>query len=374
MTPAHPTTVALDVGPLHGHRTGVGTAVAHLVEALGRRHDVALVPYLVSARARVTPPERRLPLPAAVAMRAWSRAGWPRVDRWLGAADVVHGTNYAVPPSRLPSLVSVYDCWALRHPEQAGAAVRRSGEVLRRAVRAGAHVHVSSHATARAAGELLGTEHVHVVHLGPLPTPAPGSPPRADLLGATFVLALGTVERRKALPSLVAAFGRIAGAHPGVRLVLAGAPGDASREVAEAVAQLGAPADRVVVLGPVDAGAKGWLLAHAAALAYPSWDEGFGFPVLEAQTAGLPVVARRSGSIPEVGGDGVLLVDDDDGEEAFVTSFASALEQVLDDGAVRLGLIAAGHTNVARFDWDDTAAGLASLYHALAATGAAVGR
>ena len=105
-----------------------------------------MLPYVLSFRSRPTPPTRRLPLPAAVAHELWSRLDGPRLDRWLGDAEVVHGTNYVVPPTRRPAVVSVYDCWFLTHPAQAAPAVRRAGEVLRRRVRAGATVHASSHA------------------------------------------------------------------------------------------------------------------------------------------------------------------------------------------------------------------------------------
>ena len=121
-----PVRLAIDVGPLYGRRTGVGVAVAELVAALDDHAGVELLPYLLSFRTTPEPPARRLPLPAAAAVRAWSRLDHPRVDRWLGDAEVVHGTNYVVPPSRRPALVSVYDCWFLANPAR-GIAGRPPG-------------------------------------------------------------------------------------------------------------------------------------------------------------------------------------------------------------------------------------------------------
>ena len=209
-----PVRLAIDVGPLYGRRTGVGAAVAELVSALTEHAGVELMPYLLSFRTTPEPPARRLPLPAAAAVRAWSRLDHPRVDHWLGAAEVVHGTNYVVPPSRRPALVSVYDCWFLANPGEASPDVRRAGEVLRRRVQRGATVHTSSHATAAAVRDLLGARDVEVVHLGALPVdPSPEHVPApwlAALAGRPYVLALGTVERRKNLPVLAAAFGAAA--------------------------------------------------------------------------------------------------------------------------------------------------------------------
>lgn len=363
--------VAIDTGPLHGPRSGVATAVDHLVAALREAAppglpDVDLLPYVTSFRARTRrlgDGARRLPLPAALAHRIWARTDHPRVDRWLRPADVVHGTNYVVPPTRMPRVVSVYDCWFLRHPGEVHPDVRRAAEVLRRAVRGGAVVHASSQATADAARELLGAESVHVVHLGaPTPDAVEARPHAAVVDGAPFVLALGTLERRKNLPRLVEAFDAVAAVLPAVRLVLAGGGDDDRHAIDAAIAGL-APshAGRVVVTGRVDAAGKAWLLRNAAVLAYPSLDEGFGFPLLEAMAAGLPIVASTAGSIPEVAGDAALLVDPTD-----VAALSEALVAALADEAVRKRLLAAAPGRLAEFTWQRAADGMRALYRDVA--------
>ena len=92
--------LAIDVGPLYGHRTGVGTAVDGMTAALAARGDVELHPYLTSFRASPRDGDRKLPVPGIVGSHVWSRLDRPRADRWLGDVDVVHGTNYVAPPSR----------------------------------------------------------------------------------------------------------------------------------------------------------------------------------------------------------------------------------------------------------------------------------
>ena len=118
--------------------------------------------------------------------------------------------------------------------------------------------------------------------------------------------------------------------------------------------------DRVLRTGAVDVATKEWLVARALVLAYPSLDEGFGFPLLEAQAAGLPIVATRAGSIPEVAGDGAEFVEPADAE-----ALAAGLARVIADETLRAQLIAAGHTNRARFSWDDTASTMSALYRRL---------
>lgn len=355
--------VAFDVGPLAGRRTGIGAGVAALRTVLADDDRLHLLPYLSSFRARPQDGVRRLPLPAAAAHRFWSHLDHPRADRWLAGAAVVHGTNYVVPPTRIPRLVSVYDCWFLRNPAQAHPDVVRAGRVLARSVRRGAVVHASSHATADAVRELFPGADVRVVHLAPLAMPDPTiGCPIAELDGRDFVVAVATLERRKNLPQLVRAFGEIASMHPELRLVLAGGDGDDRPAVDAAVDALprGVGA-RVLFTGYVDDAVRAWLLHHARVLAYPSLDEGFGFPLLDAMGAGLPIVASTAGSIPEIAGDAALLCDADD-----LDGLAAALHAALDDDAERARLVAAGTRRLSALSWRSTADQLIGLYRELA--------
>ncbi len=357
-----PLRLAVDTGPLYGHRTGVAAAVDGMLEAFAARDDVVLAPYLVSFRSDPADGHRRLPLPGLAASHLWSRFDHPRCDRWLTDVDLVHGTNYVAPPTSLPTVISVYDCWFLKHPELAAPVVRRAGLTLRRAAARGAWIHTSSEATAEAARSLLGTDRVVTVHLGPPTAPSsavsPTPPVAAVFDGEPFVVAIGTEERRKALPILVRAFGLLAADDARAQLVLAGAPGDESAEITAAIEALPAMVgNRVHRLGPIDDDTKHWLVRHASVLAYPSLDEGFGFPILESQSVGTPVVASRTGAIPEVAGSAAVLVDGHLPE-----SFAAGLRSVLTSGVGRLGLIEAGYRNVGRFSWARTATGLIDLY------------
>ena len=369
-------TVAVDVTPLLGTRTGIGYAVAEIVTSL-RALDAAptLVPYTLSARARLlrdqVPPDTRfVPLPARVLLAAWARSDAPRIDRWLRPAQVVHATNYLAPPSSLPTLLSIYDCSFVRYPELCTPEVRAFEPTIRRAVARGATLHTGSQFVADEIEEIFGpglraSGRIAVVPLG---VPAVGEeakmPPAiaADLDGAPFVLAISTIEPRKNFPHLVGAFGEVAARHDDLRLVIAGHDGPARLEVDAAIEHLPPSIGRRVVLaGPVTAAGKRALLESATVLAYPSIYEGFGFPILEAMTSGLPVVAARAGSIPEIAGDAALLVDPTD-----ETALAAAVERVVTDDGLRDELVARGHDRVRAFSWEDTALALAACYRRLA--------
>ena len=213
--------------------------------------------------------------------------------------------------------------------------MRRAGEVLRRRVQAGATVHASSHATAARVRERPRSR----ARRGHPPRSAGPSPmPRrraAEPVGRR-ARRPAVRARRSARSNAARTCRRWCGrsvpsppttARPGwsspARRVTTRTPW-----TPRSTRSIPSPGARVVRPGSVDDATKSWLLHHARVLAYPSLDEGFGFPILEAQQVGLPVVATRAGSIPEIAGDGAELVPVGD---------ADALAGALDLAARRRG-------------------------------------
>jgi glycosyltransferase involved in cell wall biosynthesis len=175
------------------------------------------------------------------------------------------------------------------------------------------------------------------------------------------VLSLGTVERRKNVRSLIAAFERLAVEHPSVRLVIAGAPGNDQAAVDAAIKLLTPTiADRILQLGVIDEALKSQLLRHATALGYVSLDEGFGFPLLEAQQVALPIVASTAGSIPEIAGSAALFSSPHD-----IDAIAANLHLAVTSSSVRSKLALQASRNLDRFSWATTASLLTNLYHDL---------
>jgi glycosyltransferase involved in cell wall biosynthesis len=376
MTPTARPTVAIDVTPLLGARSGIGVAVAEIVAAF-RALDAgpALVPYTLSARARLhradAPDDTRfVPMPARVLLRAWTRSDRVSIDRWIKPAQVLHATNYLTPPSKLPTLVSVYDCSFIRYPELCTPEVRAFEPIVRRAIARGATVHTGSSFVAGEIEEIFGpglAARGQLVVI-PLGVPALGdssnlSPDLAARLDRQrFVLAIGTLEPRKNYAHLITAFGRLAERVPDLLLVIAGHEGPDRPGVDRALARLSpAHRERVLITGGVSDATRRALLDRAAVLAYPSIYEGFGFPVLEAMSVGVAVVAARAGSIPEVAGDAAVLVEPTD-----EVALADALERVVNDGETRAELIARGRDRIRAFSWDETARKLAATYRKLA--------
>jgi glycosyltransferase involved in cell wall biosynthesis len=299
-------------------------------------------------------------MPAGVLGRLWSAKDWPPGEWWTGDVDVVHGTNFVVPPTkRAAAVVSVYDLTAVRFPQLCAPASLRYPELVRRAVRGGAWVHTLASSIAAEVVDLLDVppERVRVVPSGLDAAPAGDAATGRVVAGADrYVLALGTVEPRKGLPDLVRAFDRLAGERRDLHLVVVGPDGWGAAAFGAAVA-MARHGDRVRRLSWVDVAARSDLLAGARVLAVPSVYEGFGYPPLEAMAAGTPVVATSVGSLPEVLGDAARFVDAGD-----VDALTAALADVVDDDAVAADLAARGPAQAATYTWERCADGLVELY------------
>ena len=361
--------VGIDATPLLGQPTGVGAFVAGAMGELARDPDLGLTAYALSLRggrglgahlpAGVN--AAKLPLPANVLLAAWALADVPPIEWWTGPVDVIHATNFVSPPSRRAAeVVTVHDLTPLRHPELAAPATRPFPALVRRALARGAMVHTPSAYVKAEVVELLGAhpDRVRSIHHGvPSGVVAGASPPPSKgPVRGPYVLALGTVEPRKALPLLVHAFDLVAADHPDLSLVVAGPKGWGEDALSDARARAH-HGDRVVRLGWQDPPAAASLLAGAQVLAFPSLYEGFGFPPLQAMAAGVPVVASRGGALPEVLGDGAQLVNQSDAD-----SLAEGLALVLGDDELRATLVARGRRRAADFSWTACARGLAELY------------
>jgi glycosyltransferase involved in cell wall biosynthesis len=369
-----PVRVAVDATSLFGARTGVGVFTAEVLARLGDHPEVEARAFAVTWRGRgalpaLLPagvrPADRLPAPARPLRQAWRRVDWPPIEWWTGTVDVVHGPNFVVPPTRHAArLVTVHDLTPVRLPELGNRDTAAYPGLLRRALRGGAHVHVPSSFVAGEVVDLLGADpgRVHVIALG-VSAVTGGDPARGlARAGGPYVLALGTVEPRKDLPRLVAAFDAIAADHDDLRLVVAGPDGWGVVPFAAAV-DAAAHRNRIVRAGFVDDAARADLLAGAAVFAYPSRYEGFGLPPLEAMAAGTPVVATDAGALPEVCGDAALLVPTGDTD-----ALAAGLDRVVADDALRETLVGRGRARAAAFSWDECTAGLRRLYARLTAS------
>ncbi|MGI8854805.1 MAG: glycosyltransferase family 4 protein [Thermomicrobiales bacterium] len=309
------------------------------------------------------PPTDLLPLPPRWEWRAmpfprlWThlRLSWEMVRR---RPDVLFVPAHVVPAIHpRATVVTVHDLGYRHFPDAHPALSRRYLDLSTRwSVRAARRVIAVSAATRDDLVAMLGAPatKIAVVHHGVRTVAClPESDRRATLehLGITqpYVLFVGTVQPRKNLQRLIRAFAQIVAAGLPHRLVIAGRMGWLTEPIRAEVAALSLT-DRIHFAGYVPDDDLPALYRGADAFAFPSLYEGFGMPVLEALSYGVPVVASNSTSLPEIVGDAGVLVDPLD--EAAI---GAALVRVLTDATLRARLAVAGPERAAHFTWQQCA-------------------
>ena len=356
--------ILLDYRPALRQRTGVGQYVHELaralVPALGEEDRLVLFSSSWKDRASsaavpgATLVDVRIPVSAL--NFAWHRLEWPPVDWLSGAVDVAHSAHPLLVPSRRGlKVVTIHDLDFLDHPERTDAEIRRDYPILTasHAARADLVVVVSEH-TARQVESRLRIPRARMALCRP-GAPPPVVNPFVERPGP--ILFVGTVEPRKNLPMLSAAYEAVARRRTEVPpLLIAGKQGDQSAGILEQL-RSAAPAGRIEYRGYVTDAERQRLYAEASMLVLPSLEEGFGMTLVEAMQAGVPVIASNRGALPEVVGDAGILVD-----PTSAAGVAAAIERLLDSPDERRHRIAAGRAQAAVFSWSDSAKTLMAAY------------
>jgi glycosyltransferase involved in cell wall biosynthesis len=373
----------IDARPaLDPRRTGVGHYTQQLIRHLPHADpDSEYVAWYLHAKGLLRPrrffdsvsapnlSERASRFPARVFEPMSSRLGVPRTE-WSVDFDVLLATNFLPPATRQPGVVMVVHDLAYEHlpdtaPHMDDRWRRRFDAWLRKA--AGVIVPSASTRDDLLAVHPVDPDRVTVTPLGvDASVYAPAPRERVEAVRTKFgiegpyALFVGGIEGRKNLETLVNAFARVGSP---TSLVIAGGPVRWDPEAGERLdaAIAGLPdgvRDRIVRTGYVTDTEKQALLSDATLLAYPSLYEGFGFPVLEAFAAGLPVLTSSVSSLPEVAGEAAVLVDPHD-----EPAIAEGLTQLLADDDLRALLSAAGVARAAAFTWEATARKTAEALH-----------
>jgi glycosyltransferase involved in cell wall biosynthesis len=314
---------------------------------------------------------RRVTVPINAHNR-WMRYLWEQVclpvQAWRYRLDLLHSLNY-VGPLLCPcsSIVTIHD---VNHK-----AVPQSIALLRRlalAAFSGASAHLSTRVVTVSdfsASEITRLLHVTgtritVIHSGlGSAEHGPGGLP-ADVTGRygitlPYIAAFAGTYEHKNISTLITAFSTGFAARP-YQLVLIGQLAPSARSAISGLSPglLG----KVSVLGHVPTADIGPLLAHASLFVLPSLYEGFGFPLLEAQTAGTVVACSNAAALPEIGGAGAVYFD-----PKSIPEMIAAMSTGLDDESARAACVLAAKQNIRRFSWKKAAASYLDLYRLVVA-------
>lgn len=354
-----PLRVGVDIRPFYEPLTGVGWYLYYLLQAMAKIEGVE---WLLFGDARVTDygPHLHADLPPNARLCTFDLRGQPlgRFDRPLTAAgyvawialsdcDVFFGANYFLP--RLHAavarrrVVTVHDLTYKRFPEllQKETLANLESQMMREVATADAIVCVSESTRS----DLLryyamDPARALAIHSG---LGAPNTAEPIDGLPSRYLLFVSTIEPRKNLATLLDAFERMRAreTYEGA-LVVVGKVGWKSETLVPRLRQSG-----VLHLDYLPAAQLATVYAKAEAFVFPSIYEGFGFPVLEAMSRGVPVIAARSSSLPEIGGEAALYFAPED-----VDALEAILTRVVSDRTLREDLAARGRVQAAKFTWD----------------------
>lgn len=344
-------------------RTGTEAYAYHLIRALlpianARQHQVTVyynqspsVP--ISAENHLV---QALPFP-----RLWTHI---RLAAHLlrQPPDVFFTPAHVIPLSYMrPAVATVHDLGYHYFPQShTPRQLRQLRWSTRHNARRSQHVIADSEATKRDLVALyqISAEKINVIYPG-FDTelrPVTDENMLADLqkrlqITSPYFLFLSTLQPRKNIGRIIEAFAQVAAEVP-QQLVLAGKQGWLAEPLLNQIAELPlATRERIRLTGFIDDSDKAALISGATALVYPSQYEGFGFPVLEAQACGTPVITADNSSLVEVGGDAVHFVSAES-----TNAIANAMRQLANDTAYRHQLIVAGNSNIKRFSWQRAAA------------------
>lgn len=259
-----------------------------------------------------------------------------------GRADLFHGLNQRVEKGRYRRVVTTFHDLFVMTSEYSTAEFRArfTAQAREAAARSDLIIAVSEF-TARQVESLLAVERsrIRVVRHG-VRAPSAGTSPRVETKRVLFV---GAIQKRKNVVRLVKAFEALP---VGWKLTLVGSLGYGAAEVIAAV-QGSTRCGDIELPGYVSAARLEQLYREAAVFAFPSLDEGFGMPILEAMARGVPVLTSNHGAMAEVSGDGALLV-----QAESVESIAEGLCKISLDDGLRQALREKGRIQAGHFSWE----------------------
>jgi glycosyltransferase involved in cell wall biosynthesis len=336
--------IALDatysLGP---NLSGVGVYSREILFGLARAHREARYLFCYRSHRFLRSFSDRLPSNAARRL-LWENRG--------PSADLFHGLNQRLGPAPYRRRVATFhDLFVIsgdystpdfrqRFTAQARAAAERSDLII-----------AVSAFTARQVEQLL---RVEPARIRVIPHGARLAPTRsATTPHEPIVLSVGAIQRRKNIVRLIEAFERLA---PGWKLLLAGSFGFDSEAARERIERSPRKQD-IQVLGYVSDLQLEELYQRSSILAFPSLDEGFGMPILDAMARGVPVLTSNVSAMPEVAGDAALLVDPTD-----AGAIADGLRRLATDANLRNTLIRAGIARAKEFSWEKSVEATWSVY------------
>ncbi|MCX8065711.1 MAG: glycosyltransferase family 4 protein [Candidatus Hydrogenedentes bacterium] len=362
--------IIVDITPLRGQKSGIGNYLYYTLKYLIKNvRDIDLIGFSLGIRKfsddslDLLKKFRKsiiIPFPTSPLYYYWNFVSFPKVDFILPSAEVYHATNYYLPPTSKKCVLSIYDLSFLKSPALAN---QKIVSLFSKKIKK--HAHIANHIIT--CSEYSKQEITTLLNIPPekISVAYPAVDKTIFYLAekhksfeklwekyripTPYVLFVGTIEERKNVDGLLDIFRTISTKLPHYLLII-GKKGSSFNKVYEKIKTLKNP-DKVIIVDYIEKHSDLRLFYNCADLfIFPSIDEGFGIPVLEAMACGCPVLSSNKGALPEVIGKGGITHDPLD-----IEGFANKALQVLCDVSEKERIIQYGFQQVEKFSWENTA-------------------
>lgn len=341
----------------------------------------------------------------------WQKINWPPIEYFIGKVDIFHSFNWLIPPQKSgKKIATFYDLSPILFPQwHLLQTTQIDKKRFERMSKMADLIITISQNSKKDFVEKYGERGIEVIYpgtsMGDRGNMGDIESPSTSLRVNKYILFVGTMEPRKNLDGLIKAYADLEAARQSTKnrsrdqiahlgfvsrqsksrdmdkdvretashfliatdfaapkLVIAGSKGWMFDQIYALPGKLGIE-DRVKFLDFVSDEKLISLYKNALCLVYPSFYEGFGIPVLEAMSLGVPVICSNTSSFPEVGGKAVLYVDSHKVED-----IVRALQKISEDENLRKSLIKKGFVQAKKFNWGESARKLNKLYIEIAAS------
>lgn len=357
--------IGIDISQLAFPGTGVSVYTQNLIESLKKLDtENEFIFFFSSLRQKSPVPEsKNFKFPPLFLEVLWNRLHVLPVERFIGKIDLFHTSDWLEPPAQCPKVTTIHDLTVLKYPESFSKKgghdivenMKRKLEIVKKESKL---IIAVSESTKRDIVQLLGIPESRIRVIYEAANDIFNNKLTKDNLEnvkekygieGKYILAVGTREPRKNLQRVLEAHDLLISKHPDIQLVIVGKYGWGEDQSSIINNQ-----SSIKLLGYVPREDLPALYSGAEAFVYPSLYEGFGLPVLEAMASGCPVVTSNVSSLPEIAGDGAILVSPQKSDQ-----IRDGIEEAIKN---RETLIAKGKKRARDFSWEKTAKETLNVY------------
>ncbi len=360
--------LCIDARPLLGNMTGIANYVFHIVKNISQiDHDLTIKCFYASIRARRKKlfanndkiEEYRYMIPNRLLNYFWSYAGLPKVEWLTGDVDVIHATNYYYMPHKKKArlITTVHDINFLKYRHFASKDIKSiiTGRLGKFLIKSN-FIITPSNSVKNDILEYfrdIDESKIKPIYHGIDPIYSNHERNMDPIISDDYILAVGSFIPRKNFNRLIKAFSQISSSElKDTRLVIAGpVPGKVRADKEEYARK------NIIIYDYISQESLINLYKYAKLFVMPSLDEGFCFPVIEAQSMGIPVVISDIPVFREIAGDSALYFSPMD-----TGAIADRILYSINNAELRKDLVQKGYDNLARYNWSESARKHLELY------------